>query len=231
MIRSTISKMVRSMITTIINPFDGLLSRYFVTLDPVLNSHYEMAQPITFAGDFEIEVEFSWDDFATGGEDCLIGSSTGTSMIVVKGANNATPNAVLLRGIAGTLDVVLYNGLTGDNKLQKLKAQYNAPNLTIIINGLSITHTYSSYPVTFDQIGVRGVNQTYFDGIIANAKFTDKSGSSDVVTTFKLDNSPAAANYTYSTELLDNNTFTDNANARQYLVATKGWIITDGGAA
>ncbi len=34
-----------------------------------------------------------------------------------------------------------------------------------------------------------------------------------------------------STELLKNNTFTDNANARQYLVSNKGWIITDGGAA
>tara|TARA_R110000751_G_scaffold274993_1_gene375864 strand:- start:62 stop:235 length:174 start_codon:yes stop_codon:yes gene_type:complete len=34
-----------------------------------------------------------------------------------------------------------------------------------------------------------------------------------------------------STELLDNNTFTNNANARQYLVSSKGWIITDGGAA
>ena len=225
-----VSKMIRSMITTVINPFDGLISRYFVTLDPVLQSHYEMAQPITFAGDFEIEVEFSWDDFSTNSEDCLLGTSTGNSMIAVKGTNNATPNAVLFRG-ESVSDVVLYNGLTGDNKLQKLKVQYNAPNLTIIINGLSTTQTRSSFPVTFDQIGVRGNNLTYFDGIIANAKFTDKSGASDVVTTFRLDNSPAAENYTYSTELLDNNTFPDNANARQYLVSSKGWIITDGGAA
>ena len=214
---------------TIINAFT-ILSRYFVTLDPVLNSYYEMVAPITFAGDFEVEVEFSWDNFATNSEDCLLGNSTGTSMIVVKGTNNTTPNAVLFRG-EGTLDVVLYNGLTGDNKLQKLKVQYNAPNLTIVINGLSTTETHSSYPIIFDQIGVRGNNLTYFNGIIANAKFTDKSGASDVITTFKLDNSPAAENYTYSTELLDNNTFSDNANARQYLVATKGWIITDGGAA
>ena len=33
---------------------------------------------------------------------------------------------------------------------------------------------------------------------------------------------------TASIELLKNNTFTDNANARQYLVSSKGWIITDG---
>jgi len=82
----------------------------------------------------------------------------------------------------------------------------------------------------FNSIGNKS-NTHFFNGIIANVKLTDKSGASDVVTTFKLDNSPAAENYTYSTELLDNNTFLDNANARQYLVATKGWIITDGGAA
>ena len=227
MINNLVKSLVSGLVSGLVSKLTAI-TRTFINLDPIANAYYEIASPITFAGDFEVEVEFSWDDFATNSEDCLLGTSTGTSMIAVKGTNNATPNAVLFRG-ESVSDVVLYNGLTGDNKLQKLKVQYNAPNLTIIINGLSTTQTRSSFPVTFDKIGVRGVNQTYFDGIIANAKFTDKSGASDVVTTFKLNNSPAAENYTYSTELLDNNTFLDNANARQYLVATKGWIITDGG--
>ena len=224
MIRSTIRKIVRPMITTLINPFDGLLSRYFVTLDPVLNSSYEMAAPITLTGDFEIEVEFSWNDFTTNSEDCLISSSTGTSMIVVKGTNNATPNLVLLRG-EGTSDVILYNGLTGDNKLQKLKVQYNAPNVTIIINGLSTTHTHSSYPITFDQIGVRGFNQTYFDGIIANAKFTDKSGASDVVTTFKLDQ--ATANTESSVEGNNSVNYVNIPQSARDLYTLDGNIWTD----
>ena len=230
MINNLVKSLVSGLVSGLVSKLTAI-TRTFINLDPIANAYYEVAAPITFAGDFEIEVDFSWNDFTTNSEDCLISSSTGTSMIVVKGTNNTTPNVVLIRG-ESVSDVVLYNGLTGDNKLQKLKVQYNAPNLTIIINGLSTTQTRSSFPVTFDQIGVRGNNLIYFfDGIIANAKFTDKSGASDVVTTFRLDNSPAAANYIYGGELVANNTFPDNANARQYLVSSKGWIITDGGAA
>ena len=32
-------------------------------------------------------------------------------------------------------------------------------------------------------------------------------------------------------ELIQNGNFTDNANGRQYLILTSGWIITDGGEA
>ena len=220
MIRSTISKMVRSMITTIINPFDGLFSRYFVTLDPVLNSHYEMAAPITFAGDFEIEVEFS------------------TKIVInyyqiLFGDNNSNDN--INSGPTGNIRIrlgdTLYEGsiLVGDGKLHKVNLTRNSGSVSLFVDGVLDLSFSSSANLNITDIGTW--SNFCFDGIIANAKFTDKSGASDVVTTFKLDNSPAANNYTYSTEILDNNTFTDNANARQYLVATKGWIITDGGAA
>ena len=219
MIRSTISKMVRSMITTLINPFDGLLSRYFVTLDPVLNSHYEMAAPITFAGDFEIEVEFST-------------TSTGSFGILVSDNDNVDNINVGVTGLMRLrFDNIIYEGtiIVSDGKLHKVNLTRNSGLVSLFVDGVSDINFSSSVNSTINTIG-RWSN-FYFDGVIANAKFTDKSGASDVVTTFKLDNSPAANNYTYSTEILDNNTFTDNANARQYLVATKGWIITDGGAA
>jgi len=115
--------------------------------------------------------------------------------------------------------------------LHKVKIARVGTTFKLYVDGsLEGTTTVTTSNVLFDLIGRYTGNTHFFDGIIANAKFTDKSGASDVVTTFRLDNSPAAENYTYSTELLDNNTFPDNANARQYLVATKGWIITDGGA-
>ena len=220
MIRSTIRKMVRSMITTIINPFDGLLSRYFVTLDPVLNSHYEMAQPITFTGDFEIEVEFSITDGLS--YDMLFSGSTNNPYITVK--NNKFIYAFGSGEVVGSIAVT-------DGKLNRAKLIRDGATVSLYINGVLDGASTSSVSLTFVNIGKWYDGRYPFEGIIANAKFTDKSGASDVVTTFKLDNSPAAANYTYSTEILDNNTFTDNANARQYLVATKGWIITDGGAA
>ena len=219
MIRSTISKMVRSMITTIINPFDGLFSRYFVTLDPVLNSHYEMAAPITFAGDFEIEVEFSTT--MTVNYQILFGDNDSNDNI------NAGPTG----NIRVRLGDTLHQGsiVVNDGKLHKVNLTRNSGSVSLFVDGALDLSFSSSANLNITDIGTW--SSLYFDGIIANAKFTDKSGASDVVTTFKLDNSPAAANYTYSTELLDNNTFTDNANARQYLVSTKGWIITDGGAA
>jgi len=220
-----VSKMVRSMITTVINPFDGLISRYFVTLDPVLNSYYEVAQPITFAGDFEIEFEFSTTEDST--------------FSVILGNDSDIQNAaIFVDQDAGfklryrILGVIIYsNNPVNDGKLHKGTIKRTGTTLTAYLDGvLQGSETVGTGNVNFNRIGHYATSSYHFDGIIANAKFTDKSGASDVVTTFKLDNSPAAENYTYSTELLDNNTFPDNANARQYLVATKGWIITDGGA-
>ena len=225
MIRSTISKMVRSMITTLINPFDGLLSRYFVTLDPVLNSHYEVAAPITFAGDFEIEIEFT----ITGtGNKIILGDSHTTSMFF-----NISSSAFNVFIAGASQSFTFLPQAARDGKLHKVKYKLVGTSLEVFLDGISLgSQTFTPYTGANDFIiGSSNSINNYFDGIIANAKFTDQSGASDVVTTFKLDNSPAAANYTYSTELLDNNTFTDNANARQYLVSTKGWIITDGGAA
>jgi len=225
MIRSMVSKMVRSMITTVINPFDGLISRYFVTLDPVLNSYYEMAAPITFSGDFEVEVEFSTTSASN--DNILLGKTNDTRGFLRLG--NGTPSLNFTQ--AGG---AVYFGTNkfNDGKLHLLKLEVISGVINLFVDGFfQGTATPSDISNTnFNSIGGKAGGY-FFDGIIANVKLTDKSGASDVVTTFKLNNSPAAENYTYSTELLDNNTFPDNANARQYLVATKGWIITDGGAA
>jgi len=222
MIRSMVSKMVRSMITTVINPFDGLISRYFVTLDPVLNSYYEVAQPITFAGDFEIEVEFSTTSFA--GHIIVSTSEITQDYIFVRSSTGEVGLRVSDGAITGTIVVA-------DGELHTIKVTKVGTTVSLFVDGVfDGTATTTITPTEIGLIGRWAENSLYYSGIIANAKFTDKSGASDVVTTFKLNNSPAAENYTYSTELLDNNTFPDNANARQYLVATKGWIITDGGA-
>jgi len=208
---------------TIINAFT-ILSRYFVTLDPVLQSHYEMAQPITFAGDFEVEVEFSTTNF----NGCMIISNLNSNQDYIFVRSGSSGSVGL--GIAGAA----FNGgiLVADGKLHTIKVTRVGTTVSLFVDGVfDGTGTSTSSAASFGLLGAWSVGTFYFDGIIANAKFTDKSGASDVVTTFKLDNSPAAENYTYSTELLDNNTFPDNANARQYLVTTKGWIITDGGEA
>ena len=224
MIGKILNKVINPIITSIIK-FVNLalgvnLSRYFVTLDPVLNSYYEMAQPITFAGDFEVEVEFSTT--SASGYDMLFSNSTSAPYITVK--NNKFVYLFASGEIVGSIAVT-------DGKLNKAKLIRVGATVSLYINGVLDGTSTNSTSLRFVNIGKYWSSNFFFDGIIANAKFTDKSGASDVVTTFRLDNSPAAENYTYSTELLENNTFPDNANARQYLVSSKGWIITDGGAA
>ena len=207
--------------------FRKLVKKYFVKLDPVLNSHYEIAAPITLTGDFEIEAEFSTT--STGGENTLCGHELYLKFRVANGSLQ------LLIGDGGQWFIMATSSAGGfnDGKLHKAKVTKVGDVHKVFADGIeviNITNTAPTSPkVSF--IGSGRSNAYHFDGIIANVKLTDQSGASDVVTTFKLDNSPAAGNYTYSTEILNNNTFTDSANARHYLIAKKGWIISDGGAA
>ena len=190
------------MITTVINPFDGLLSKYFVNLDPVLNSHYEMAAPITFSGDFEIECELSTT--STSSYNLIISPTSDSTWLALRGTG-------LVQMRVSPTDYLLSTSIINDGKLHKIKITKINNQFKMYIDEVleDTSNSTSPYTSSFSFIGKWYNTQHYFDGIIANVKFTDQSGASDVTTTFKLNNSPAAANYTYSTELLDNNTFTN----------------------
>ena len=216
MIRSTISKMVRSMITTIINPFDGLLSRYFVTLDPVLNSAYEMAQPITFAGDFEIEFEFSTTTTGTYG--IIIGSTTSQSDFLALGSTGRVRVQFGGSSLNGTI-------LINDGKLHKCKVARISGVISVFVDGV-LDGSYSNAATsTFNTLGRWATNTYYFNGIIANAKFTDQSGASDVVTTFKLDQ--ATANTESSVEGNNSVTYVNIPQSARDLYTLDGNIWTD----
>ena len=173
---------------TIINAFT-ILSRYFVTLDPVLNSYYEMAAPITFTGDFEIEVEFSTT--TTGSYRMIFGYTTSSSTFI-----SINPSATLRLRLQGAT----YDGsiTVNDGELHLISIKRVSSLVSLYVDGV-LDGTFNTTNVsTFDYIGRYYEDFSYFDGIIANAKFTDKSGASDVVTTFKLDQ--ATANTEYSQE-------------------------------
>ena len=144
---------------TIINAFT-IISRYFVTLDPVLQSHYKMAAPITFAGDFEVEVEFS--------------TSNTTSNLVIASGNNGT--YIQLRG-AGDIALkfggtyISFNNLDAhkDGKLHKIKG-ISAGNIThLYIDGIKQGSGIANGGATdsFQYIGSLDGGQQEFDGIIA----------------------------------------------------------------
>ena len=215
MIRSMISKTIRSTITTLINPFDGLLSRYFVTLDRVLNSHYEMTAPITFTGDFEIEFEFS-------------NATSQNFQMLTSGTSNTEYLALLSSGLLELRlpDFVIYTTtVVNDGKLHLIKVTRVGTTVNIIVDGaLEGTQTQDTNIEISSYIG-KWYNGSYpFDGIIANAKFTDKSGASDVVTTFKLDQ--ATANTESSVE--GNNSLTYNnipqSGRELYTLEDAAWV-------
>ena len=183
MIRSMISKTINSTITTLINPFDGLLSRYFVTLDPVLNSKYEITNPLTFTGDFEIE-----SDIAT--------SSLTGHMIV--STSNVTQDYIFVRSSTGEVGLSIFGvGITGtivvtDGKLHTIKITKVGTTLSLFVDGVADgTTTTTGASAQIGLIGGWSANSLFYKGIIANVKLTDKSGASDVVTTFKLDQATA----------------------------------------
>ena len=162
----------------ITNLIGGIYSRYFVTLDPVLNSHYEVATPVTFTGDFEIEVEFS--TVTTGTYGIIIGASTTSDNFL------ALSNTGGLRAQFGALPL---NGtiLINDGKLHKCKVARISGVVSIFVDGV-LDGSYSNAATpTFDRVGRWNASSFLFDGIIANVKFTDQSGASDVTTTFNLD--------------------------------------------
>ena len=204
------------MITTVINPFDGLISRYFITLDPVLNSSYEMAQPITFAGDFEIEVEFSTTSFA--GHIIVSTSEITQDYIFVRSSTGEVGLRVSDGAITGTIVVA-------DGELHTIKVTKVGTTVSLFVDGVfDGTATTTITPTEIGLIGRWAENSLYYSGIIANAKFTDKSGASDVVTTFRLGNSPAAENYIYGGELVANGDFSDGATG--WNLGT-GWALVE----
>ena len=173
----------------------SFLSRYFIPLDPVLNSHYEMAATKAFTGDFEVEAEFSTTMTHYG---MIFGNSSGGGYIAVNSQGGI--KLQLVASINSTINVI-------DGKLHKVKVTRVNGVVKLFIDGVLDGTLNDTSTISYNIIGTWDHSSLYFDGIIANVKFTDKSGASDVVTTFKLDNSPAAENYIYSTELLGNNTF------------------------
>ena len=194
----------------------GVVSRYFVTLDPVLNSHYEMAAPITFAGDFEAEVEFSTTSFAV---HIIVSTSEITQDYIFVRSTGEVGLRVSDGAITGTIVVA-------DGKLHTIKVTKVGTTVSLFVDGiLDGTATTTTTPTEIGLIGGWSANSLYYSGIIANAKFTDQSGASDVVTTFKLDQ--ATANTESSVEGNNSVTYNNIPQSARDLYTLDGNIWTD----
>lgn len=157
------------------------LPRYFNNLDPIQNSHYVIANPITFAGDFDIALDFVTTKSTN---QILIGDSHLAAYYL-----NIYSEGVTLWAAGQSAFFGFSSNAYQDGRLHKLIIRLIGSSVEAIIDNNSLGFkTINPYTgVNNFKIGSSNSVNTYFDGIIANVKFTDKSGATDVTTTFNLD--------------------------------------------
>ena len=184
MIRPMISSMIKSMVGSA----TSLLTRYFSSLNPIVTAHYEILEPITFTGDFEVEVDFSTTNTTS---KILIGDSHTASYYFNM---DATFFGVFYAGSQKAFNHSAYT--TQDGKLHVVKYSLVGTSMTVYLDGISLgTQTITPYTGSNAfLIGASNSVLTYFDGILANAKFTDNSGPTPVTQTFPLNFKPEESN-------------------------------------
>lgn len=221
MIGSMISPMVRSMIGDGDGGGGGATTRYFIELDPVLNSHYHLATPITFAGDFEVEIEFKLDSLT--GNVALIGGDTNSDDDFLR--IDATNGGFDWRfgGVFRPND----GAFIPDNKLHTVVYKRVFNTITIRLDAapiITVTGTPNLGDFTVNRIGSRVfATPDYFDGILANPKFTDLSTSE--ATTFKLD--LPAGDIESSVEGNNSLTYVNATEREEYFLTDIGWAAQE----
>tara|TARA_R110000772_G_scaffold229587_1_gene340448 strand:- start:305 stop:1348 length:1044 start_codon:yes stop_codon:yes gene_type:complete len=144
--------------------------RYFVTLDPVLNSYYSLSTPTTYTNNSSDSFDFSF-------------ISTGTMIVLGAGSS---PEGFFIGFEGGKLLVgngvnrVVDSLLVNDGKLHTLYWSISSGIFSVNIDGLTrYSATLSAtLPKTINDFGRQdGSSSFYFEGILSNKKFTDSSGN------------------------------------------------------
>ncbi len=178
--KSMIRPMIRAMIRSMTRPMIGAIKRYFITLDPVVNAHYTLSTPITFTGDFRCDFEFQLN-LATGDHAIISdGLALNLSWFRVDATNG---------GYEVQLNGTFYSQVgmfTPDARLHTGYFERIGSTMKGFLDGVEVfSATVVTTSIEVGMIGARGNGSQYFDGILANPKFTDNSGT-PVTTTFKL---------------------------------------------
>ena len=161
LVRQLTKQLSRSLNTALSGIADAI-TKVLIDLSPTSNGFYSLGTPITFAGDFEIEVDFS---------------TTSTSAMGILGAVNDSDEYIRI-----TNGYIKAKGSTGD--LSDTSVQYNdgkLHTLKVVSSGSTTTSIYvdNSLLISGSFIGsiVAGFLGKYvagsFSGIISDVKLTD----------------------------------------------------------
>jgi len=162
------------------------IQRIFITLDPVLNGFYELANSWTASGDFEIEFQFSTTD-SSAVKRILGGPTNNQDEIICFMLANGIVTFIVRTGVVESpvlFTVAAYN----DGKLHTGKIGFSGTTMSLQVDDatpVTGTHTRDGNE-TVSLIGNRANNADFFDGVIANVKFTDLVTSNNTFT-FALD--------------------------------------------
>lgn len=149
-------------------------NNFIVHFDPAIQTHAELDSTITLNTDFEIHIDFSWNDFDTSGEECLLSESRYGNFLMLKGSKNTKPSSVLFRSSPAP-DLNFDNVLLENNKLNTLILKREGKLLTINLNGVTNSNILTEVqPFKIKYIGVRETI-SHFNGMIDNLKIYDKS--------------------------------------------------------
>jgi hypothetical protein len=199
-------------------PFSNVIQaaqRYFVTLDPVLNSYYSLSTLVTLSGDFEISLEFS----STTGGQMLIGDDFNTNYYF-----RTDSDGVFIVYSNGTLHEFSTASFL-DGKLHKVVFKLTGTSLNCFLDNVPSTArtiTKSTAANNF-KIGTNSVFNRMFDGVIANVKINDLTQTGNTFT-FALDNEVSdfelSKESTIGNENIINGDFSDGLN---------NWTVTENG--
>lgn len=185
--------MIQPMIKPKISGMISTIRRWFISMDPVLNTYYEISSPITPSGNFSISGEFSTVSAST--VTILSGDDVNTDTIVVD------VNAAGMRFFAfvgSSLQTIITSSAVNDGKLHTFTATYTGTTAELILDGVSQgTETWAlDGGQGFKYFGRRADGSNDFDGELANISINDIAAGE--VTTFRIDQ--ATLDYELSVE-------------------------------
>jgi len=208
---------LRTLIGSIRSAVVKVISRYFITFDPLVNTYGVLSKPIVFTGDFEIEGSFST-------------LSTSVASVIIGNDSDANPN--IRTSASGVMAINLPGGVSGsmvvnDGKLHHFKLKVVGESVIMEVDGVvDIDTTLTPSAVIWNLVG-KNFFGNYFNGKIADLKL---SGDGVPLTNLILDKAPPTDLYEYGVDVISNSAFSDSSDWVLFSATISGGEVTIAGS-
>ena len=163
---------IKSVLSDAISKAIAPAQRYFLPMDPVLNSYGELDSAFVPSGNFEIEALVST-------------TATGSQMTILRGTGNdhialdiaATDVVRFWARVGGVVQTIISGSTINDGDLHLIRAVYTGTTAELFIDGVSQGTTTWALNGSQDltEVGRTPGGSNYFDGYLANIKTIDST--------------------------------------------------------